>query len=99
MKFWMGVAFAPPEELFELAKAADESGWYGLTVSDHIVALRELRTPYPYSKDGKPGWQPETSWPDPWVTIGALGAVTSRLRFTTNVYVAPLRDVITGAKA
>lgn len=99
MKFWLAVAFADPAELFDLARAADVSGWHGLTVSDHIVALRKLSTPYPYTPDGKPGWEPDTSWPDPWVTIGALSAVTSNLRFTTNIYVAPMRDVVTVAKA
>jgi probable F420-dependent oxidoreductase len=79
--------------------AADRSGWHGVTVSDHIVYLRDLSSPYPYTPDGKPGWQPETSWPDPWVTIGALAAVTTRLRFTTNMYVAPLRDTISVAKS
>ena len=99
VKFWMGVAFAEPSELFDLARAADASGWHGITVSDHIAYLRHLRSPYPYTEDGKPGWQPETSWPDPWVTIGALAAATANLHFTTNIYVAPLRDVVTVAKA
>ena len=99
MKFWLAVAFADPGELFALARAADDSGWHGLTVSDHIVYLRDLSTPYPYTADGKPGWQPDTSWPDPWVTIGALSAATNRLHFTTNIYVAPQRDVVTVAKA
>ena len=94
----MGVAFAEPDELFDLARAADDSGWHGITVSDHIVYLRDLRSPYPYTPDGKPGWQPETSWPDPWVTIGALSAATKNLQFTTNIYVAPMRDTVTVAK-
>ena len=99
LKFWMGVAFAEPDELFDLARAADDSGWHGITVSDHIVYLRDLRSPYPYTPDGEPGWQPETSWPDPWVTVAALAAATTNLRFTTNIYVAPLRDTVTVAKA
>ena len=99
LKFWMGVAFAEPDELYDLARAADDSGWHGITVSDHIVYLRDLRSPYPYTPDGKPGWQPETSWPDPWVTIGALAARTRNLQFTTNIYVAPLRDVVSVAKS
>jgi probable F420-dependent oxidoreductase len=99
VKFWLAVAFADPGELFALARAADDSGWHGLTVSDHIVYLRDLSTPYPYTPDGKPGWEPDTSWPDPWVTIGALSAATTRLHFTTNIYVAPMRDVVTVAKA
>jgi len=99
MKFWMGLAFAEPDELFDLARAADDSGWHGITVSDHIFYPRNLRTPYPYTPDGKPGWQPETSWPDPFVLIGALAAITRHVQFTTNVYVAPARDLFTAAQA
>jgi probable F420-dependent oxidoreductase len=99
MKFWLAVAFAEPGDLVDLARAADESGWEGVTVSDHLVYPRELRSRYPYTPDGSPGWQPSTSWPDPWVTIGARAAATRRLRFTTNVYVAPARDLFTVAKA
>src|SRR3546814_15591662 len=32
-----------------------------------------------------------TPWPDPWVTIGHLSAVTERLRFLTTVYILPAR--------
>ncbi|HUR08484.1 MAG TPA: LLM class flavin-dependent oxidoreductase, partial [Nonomuraea sp.] len=55
-------------------------------------------TPYPYSKSGKPRWTAETHWPDVWVTIGAMSAVTSTLRFAPNVYIAPARDLFTVAK-
>lgn len=98
LKFWMAIAFADPDELFALARAADDSGWHGITVSDHIAYFRDLRAPYPYTPDGKPGWQPETSWPDPWVTIGALATTTRNLQFMSNIYVAPMRDVVTVAK-
>ena len=37
-------------------------------------------------------------WPDPWVTIGHLAAVTERLRFITNVYVLPARTPVHVAK-
>ncbi|HVT75705.1 MAG TPA: TIGR03619 family F420-dependent LLM class oxidoreductase, partial [Acidimicrobiales bacterium] len=41
----------------------------------------------------------ESPWPDPWVLIGAMAAVTAQVRFTTNIYVAPLRELFTVAKA
>ncbi len=40
----------------------------------------------------------DTPWLDPWVAIGAMGAATERLRFTTNVYVLPMRNPFTVAK-
>ena len=67
-------------------------------MSDHIFYPRDLSTPYPYSPDGTPIWPPETAWPDNWVTIGAMAAVTERLQFGTSVYIAPARDLFTVAK-
>lgn len=99
MRFSIATAYLPPEELLPIAKAADEAGYHGLSLSDHVVNLETLRTPYPYTEDGSRRWKPFTPWVDPWVTIGALGAVTERLRFFTNVYVLPLRDPFTVAKA
>jgi probable F420-dependent oxidoreductase len=63
-----------------------------------MIFPRELSSPYPDSADGKPGWQPETAWPDPWVLIGAMAAVTRRLRFSNAVYVAPARPLLEVAK-
>ena len=60
-----------------------------------------LASRYTYSErpDGAPGWEKETPWPDPMCTIGALSTVTSTLTFTTGVYIAPVRDLITVAKS
>jgi alkanesulfonate monooxygenase SsuD/methylene tetrahydromethanopterin reductase-like flavin-dependent oxidoreductase (luciferase family) len=67
-------------------------------MSDHIFYPHDLASPYPYSPDGTPIWPPETAWPDNWVTIGAMAAVTERLQFGTSVYIAPARDLFTVAK-
>jgi probable F420-dependent oxidoreductase len=98
MKFWASTAFSPPEHYLPLARAADEAGVHGIMMSDHIFYPRDLKTPYPYSADGTPIWPPETAWPDNWVTIGAMAAVTQQLRFGTSVYIAPARDLFTVAK-
>jgi probable F420-dependent oxidoreductase len=63
-----------------------------------VINLEELETPYPYTADGSRRWEPFTPWPDPWVSIGAMAAVTERLRFFTNVYVLPMRNVFHVAK-
>lgn len=100
MRFWLATAFLPASEQLALARAADAAGYHGVTVSDHIAWPRHLRSRYPYSPhpDGSPVWAPETDWPDPWVLVSAMAAVTTRLQFTTNVYVAPARDLFTVAK-
>jgi probable F420-dependent oxidoreductase len=99
MRFSIGLAYAPPEHYLPLAKAADEAGYHAIAVSDHVLNLEELQSPYPYTADGSRRWKPFTPWMDPWVSIGAMAAVTERLHFFTNVYVLPMRNVFHAAKA
>jgi probable F420-dependent oxidoreductase len=100
MRFWCATAFMDTREVLAVAPLLDEAGYHGLMVSDHLVYPRDLQSRYPYSPhpDGRPIWEPETSWPDPWVLIGAMAAVTEQLRFTTNIYVAPHRPLLQLAK-
>jgi probable F420-dependent oxidoreductase len=98
VKFWQAVAFLETEQLLEVAQAADRLGFDSITVSDHVFAPKDRKSKYPYTPTGEPLWSPETPWPDPWVLIGAMSAVTTRLKFSTNVYIAPGRDLFTVAK-
>ncbi|HTZ09774.1 MAG TPA: TIGR03619 family F420-dependent LLM class oxidoreductase [Acidimicrobiales bacterium] len=104
MRIHQSVTFIPTLQAIELAKAADEQGYDGLYVSDHMFFPRHRRSRYTYSTrdDGAPGfgdhWDPDTEWPDAWCFISAMAAVTRSVRFTTGVYVAPARDLVTVAK-
>lgn len=100
MRFHVAVTFLDVAEALTLARAADDLGYDGIYVSDHLFFPKELRSAYTYSTrpDGAPFWDPGTPWPDPWCFISAMAACTSRVRFTTGVYVAPARDLITVAK-
>ncbi|MEY2469315.1 MAG: hypothetical protein QOF21_2013 [Actinomycetota bacterium] len=98
MKFWLALAFVETDQTLALARAADAAGYHGITVSDHLFAPQTRRSDYPYSPDGAPPFTDETAWPDPWVLISAMAAVTENICFTTNVYVAPLRELFTVAK-
>ncbi|PQD98069.1 LLM class F420-dependent oxidoreductase [Mycolicibacterium parafortuitum] len=99
MKFYVSTAFLDTREAVEIAKAADELGYHGMAIPDHVVNLETLQTPYPYTKDGKRRWEAFTDWPDPWVMIGAVALVTSRLHFVTTVYLPAMRDPYSAAKA
>src|SRR6188768_2218235 len=85
-------------EMPRVARMLDDAGYHGVLVSDHLLYPRNPTTPYPATDDGRPFWPPETQWPDAWVLIGAMAAVTERLRFGNNVYVAPARPLIEVAK-
>ncbi len=98
MEFWLAPAFTPTDELLGLARAADRLGYDTVALSDHLF-YADYEAAYPYGDTGAPPYAADTHWPDVWVTIGALAMVTERVRFATNVYVAPARDLFTVAKA
>jgi probable F420-dependent oxidoreductase len=92
VKFACALAFNPPTELPALARAAETAGFAHVSVSDHVVHPEKIATPYPYTENGEPRWQPFTDWPDPWVMIGAMASVTETIRFYTSIFVLPMRN-------
>ncbi len=98
MKFVTSLAFCDPAQILPLARACDAAGFDAVAVSDHVVQPERIDTPYPYTADGTPRWQPFTPWPDPWVTAGYVAAATERLRVLTSIYVLPLRHPVLVAK-
>ncbi len=101
MRFHQGLTFLPVHEVVDLAVASDDLGYAGLMISDHIFNARELKSRYTYSTadDGSPFWEKDTEWPDPMCLISGLATVTRNLLFTTGVYIAPARDLVTVAKS
>lgn len=99
MRFAISSAFLPVDQLVAIARAADELGYHAITMPDHILDLEVLETPYPYTPDGARRWDFSAEWPDPWVLVGALSMVTSRLRFFTSVYVPSARSPFQVAKS
>ncbi|MEO6123603.1 MAG: TIGR03619 family F420-dependent LLM class oxidoreductase [Ilumatobacteraceae bacterium] len=100
MKFWCATAFMNTKELVHIAALLDQAGYHGLLISDHLCYPQQLTSQYPYSPhaDGRPIWEPEAAWPDPWVLIGAMSSVTTQLHFTTNIYIAGHRPILQVAK-
>lgn len=97
MQFWSGTAFLDTADALAVTRMLDETGYYGMICADHVIYPRELTSRYP-SGARTPPWGPETAWPDPWVMVGAMAALTTRLRFTNAVYVAPSRPLLAVAK-
>jgi len=98
MDFSIALAFNRPEQWVPLARAADEAGFHSVVVSDHLIYPGDLKSPYPYTSNGQPRWERDTAWPDPMIAIGAMAAVTARLRFITSIYLLPLRHPVVAAK-
>ncbi|MFQ5415718.1 MAG: LLM class F420-dependent oxidoreductase [Myxococcota bacterium] len=99
MKFWQGVSFTEPEQLVEIAAGAERAGFEGVLVSEHLFVPETYAAGYPYSQSGRPDFDADTPFPDPWVAITAMAAATRRLRFATMVSVLPLHHPLEIAKA
>ncbi len=100
MKFWLSlVSVMEVYQLVEIAKYAEEVGFGGITCADHLVMPTRIDSKYPYTPDGEVFWPENTPWPDPWVTLATMGAVTSKIHLMTNIYLAALRDPFTAAKS
>jgi probable F420-dependent oxidoreductase len=98
MQFWQAVSFTHPDELLQLAPVAEEAGFEGLMLADHVFSPESFESRYPYADTGKPPFDGSTPFPEVWSTISALAQVTRTLRFMTNVYILPLRHPIEVAK-
>lgn len=99
MKFWQVIAMTDIDQLPILARRAEELGFEGVTLGDHLVTFATQYQAYEYSKDSAVIWYPQTHWPDPWVQIAALSQITTTLKFLTTIYVLPMRDPFNAAKA
>jgi probable F420-dependent oxidoreductase len=88
----------PPDHLLPMAQAAEEAGFDTIALPDSVFFPQTVSADYPYSADGGRFWQPDTPFVDPFVGIAAMAAVTTRIRFVTNVVKLPIRDPLLVAK-
>ena len=63
--------FADPRTVARVARAAEEAGWDGLFVWDHVVHSKTMRRGLPFG--------------DPWMLLTAAALATSRIRLGTLV--------------
>ncbi len=98
MRWTVAFPMFEPDHLVPMARAAEEAGFDTITVPDSVFYPERVSAEYPYSADGGRFWAPETSFPDPFVSISAMAAVTERIRFLTNVVKLPIREPLMVAK-
>ena len=80
---------SPADVIREIARAADSLGFDFVCAQDHVLAPRA------WVGAGAAG----ASWFDPFVLLGSVAAVTSRVRLHTDVVVLPYRSPFVAAKA
>ncbi len=99
MRFWQYASFTELDQLGEIARRAEALGFEGIAFADHLVTAAAQTDHYSYTDDGAVMWEAQTPWVDPLVQTAALAQITTRLKFLTAVYVLPMRDAFTAAKA
>ncbi len=99
MQHWQALGYVHPDEMFEIAPVAEEAGFEGLLLSDHVFVPEDRQSDYPYSESGDPDFPSAPSFPDAFMVMAVLAQHTTRLRFATNVYILPLRHPVEIAKS
>lgn len=98
MRFSYAEAMCDPSHYIPLAQAAEEAGYTSMTIPDSICYPEESDSRYPYTPDGERTFIEDKPFIEPFVLMGALAAVTNKLRFTTFVVKLPIRQPVLVAK-
>jgi len=90
---------AKPDVLAQVATKAEALGFESLWIPEHLAVPLEMRSPYPYSADGRFPGGATVALHDPFVALAFAAAHTTRIKLGTGVFVLPLRNAIAVAKA
>jgi probable F420-dependent oxidoreductase len=95
VEFWLPIIGEDTTQLLDIARAAEEVGFTGVALADHVAVPRSYASRHP---SGETPFDHRANFPDPIASIAAMSAVTTRLRFLTYVFVLPMRDPFSVAK-
>jgi probable F420-dependent oxidoreductase len=95
VRYWLPLIYEAPEQFLELAALAEQLGWEGIAVADHLVVPERFGSVHP---SGEQMVMASSGFPDPFTSMAAMAAVTARLRFMSYVFILPMRDPFTVAK-
>jgi probable F420-dependent oxidoreductase len=98
MRFTYAESMTDPSYYAPLARAAEQSGYHSMVISDSICYPEHSSSTYPYNPDGSREFLEDKPFIEPFSLIPALGAVTSRIRFVTFVLKLPVRNPVLTAK-
>ncbi len=95
LRTWLLLTGVPPTELLDIARAAEERGFHGIAMGDHLAMPAFDPSEHP---TGKAPFDDQSPFPDVFTAFAAMAAVTRELRFVSYVYVAALRHPLSVAK-
>ncbi len=90
--------FAKPGVIAPFCKAAEAAGFDSLWVFDHVVLQKEQESQYPYSADGRMGFNPKQDFVEANTLLAFAAAATTTMQLGTSVLVGPMRQPVLNAK-
>jgi probable F420-dependent oxidoreductase len=98
VRFTYAEAMTDSSFYLPLAQAAEAAGYDSITVADSLAYPKESDSVYPYTPDGSRTFLEDKEFIETFVLCAAMGAVTTRLRFTPFVLKLPVRPPVLVAK-
>lgn len=97
MRFTLNLTMLDPTQYIPLAQAAEEAGFYAVSVPDSLFYPEQAIGEYPYH-EGREFLEDEP-FIDPLIAIAAMASATSTIHFSTFVIKLAIRDALLAAKA
>ena len=94
MEYWLGIFHEDNAQLKAIARAAEQMGFTGIGLPDHVAMPKGYTTMHP---SGERHIEHDTCFPDTLITAATLLAVTARLRVMSYIYVLPMREPFSAA--
>lgn len=102
MEFGFGLPtrgpMAAPQSLATLARTGEELGFAIISVSDHIIIPKTIKSTYPYNESGTFAGSPSGECLEQLSLLSFLVGVTSSAKLLTSVMVLPHRPPVLTAK-
>jgi probable F420-dependent oxidoreductase len=99
MKFGTFITSVKPEKIATHVRAAEGLGYESAWIGEHLIVPVASESKYPYSPDGRFPAPSDVPFHDPMLALTYAAALTSKIRLATGIFVVPLRNAFTTAKA
>jgi probable F420-dependent oxidoreductase len=95
----LGIGAGADREVIDaVASTAERCGFDRLWVGEHVIAVENPTSRYPYSPSGRIAVPAEAPWNDPLITLSFAAAATSRITLATGVLLLPEHNPVIIAK-
>ena len=99
MKFGTFITSLRPDSIARNIRKAEDAGFESAWIGEHLIVPVKSESKYPYSPDGSFPAPLNVPFHDPMLALAYAAAVTSKIKLATGIFVVPLRNAITTAKA